>query len=93
MFQNEDNMRDFILPKYRCSSKPALNSFKFGLPAVPLHSNEADSLCKSRYADEVVKLTVQIADPTVMMIEKDISATFTDQLGVIGKTKIDNLLP
>ena len=52
---------------------------------MPVHSNEADSLCKSRYAEEVVKLTVQIAEPTVMMIQKDVSATFTDHLGTIGE--------
>lgn len=86
MLQNQDNVRDYILPKYRCGGhNGALNMFKFGLPAMPVHSNEADSLCKSRYAEEVVKLTVQIAEPTVMMIQKDVSATFTDHLGTIGE--------
>ena len=70
-------MRDYVLPKYRCIST---NWFKFGSPR-----KEADSLCKARYAEEVVKLTVQIAEPTVMMIEKDVSATFSDMLGIIGK--------
>lgn len=34
--------------------------------------------------NDVVKLTVQITEPTVMRIEKDVISTFTDQLGVIG---------
>ena len=55
-------------------------SFWYGIP-----KDEVKSVCRSIYANEMVKLTVQIADPTVMVIEKDVSATFTDHLGVVGK--------
>ena len=34
----------------------------------------------------MVKLTIQIDEPTMMMIEKDVSASFTDRLGVVGGT-------
>ena len=92
MLQNQNRVKDYILPKTRCGGyNQALNMFKFGLPEMPAHSNEADSLCKSRYADEVVKLTVQIAEPTIMMIEKDVSATFTDHLGTIGSVPSPSL--
>ena len=49
---------------------------------LPLEGREAE--CKSIYANEMVKLTVQIADPYVMVIEKDVSATFSDMLGIVG---------
>ena len=81
MFQNHVGLGDYILPTTRCTPDEIPLLFTFGLP-----HDEADSVCKSRYTNEVVKLTVQIADPTVMMIEKDVSANFTDKLGVIGKT-------
>ena len=41
-------------------------------------------LTRSKYENEVVKLTIQIDEPTMMMIEKDVSASFTDRLGVVG---------
>ena len=83
VFQNQDLLNDYILPKDRCLSDKAYTLFKFGLPGS--HSKEADDLCKARYAQEIVKLVVEIAEPTVMMIEKDVSATFTDHLGTIGE--------
>lgn len=43
------------------------------------------TLNRSKYENEVVKLTIQIDEPTMMMIEKDISATFSDRLGVVGR--------
>ena len=73
-------MKDYILPTKRCGPEAMPFIFKHGLP-----DDEADSACKSRYAEEIVKLTVQIAEPSVMMIDKDVSATFTDHLGTIGQ--------
>ena len=43
-------------------------------------------MTRSKYENEVVKLTIQIDEPTMMMIEKDVSASFTDRLGVVGGT-------
>ena len=81
LFQNQlaEGLRGYTLPKTRCTPDSIPLRFSHGLPW-----DEADSVCKSRYSEEVVKLTVQIAEPTVMTIEKDVSATFTDQLGTIG---------
>ena len=31
-----------------------------------------------------MKLTIQIVDPSIKLIEKDVSATFNDKLGVVG---------
>ena len=82
LFQNQfSGLRDYPLPKTRCTTDNIPLIFNYGLPW-----DEADSLCKARYAEQIVKLTVQIAEPTVMMIEKDVSATFTDHLGTIGET-------
>ena len=41
-------------------------------------------VCEEKYAKEVVKLTIQIVDPSIKVIEKDVSATFNDKLGVVG---------
>ena len=46
---------------------------------------------RSRYENEVVKLTIQIDEPTMMMIEKDVSASFSDRLGVVGMIGNENL--
>ena len=46
---------------------------------------------RSKYENEVVKLTIQIDEPTMMMIEKDVSASFSDRLGVVGMIGNDNL--
>ena len=40
--------------------------------------------CRSKYENEVVKLTVLIEEPIMKVFEKDVSSTFTDQLGVLG---------
>ena len=69
-------MRNYIPPTDRCSGQ----TFNYNLPG-----EETDSVCQSIFANEVVKLTVQIADPSVMVIEKDVSATFSDMLGIVGK--------
>ena len=81
LFQNQysEGLKGYSLPKTRCTPDEIPLRFSHGLPW-----DAADSVCKSRYSEEVVKLAVQIAEPTVMTIEKDVSATFTDQLGTIG---------
>ena len=50
-----------------------------------LPEDEVKSVCKSRYKNDVVKLTLQISQPTVVKIEKDVSASFTDIIGVVGE--------
>ena len=85
LFQNAEGLRGYTLPKTRCTPVSIPLKFNYGLPW-----DETDSMCKSIYSEEVVKLTVQIAEPTVMTIEKDVSATFTDQLGTIGNGQYFN---
>ena len=79
-FVEDGGLRTYTLPSERCNRQ----LFRYSLP-----EEEKESVCQSIYANEVVKLTVQIADPFVMVIEKDISATFSDMLGIVGK--IDSL--
>ena len=45
---------------------------------------DAKVVCLEKYAKEVVKLTIQIVDPSIKVIERDVSATFNDRLGVVG---------
>ena len=52
---------------------------EYGLPV-----EDAKVVCEEKYAKEVVKLTIQIVDPSIKVIEKDVSATFNDKLGVVG---------
>ena len=54
-------------------------NISYGLPTA-----EAVRVCKQRYQQEFAKLTVQIVDPNVMQIKKDVRVTFADQLAVIG---------
>ena len=79
-----DDLQNYDLPPERCSAYS--NWFHYNLP-----TDKGEAVCKSLYAKKVVKLTVQITDPYVMVIEKDVSATFSDMLGIIGN--ILSLLP
>ena len=78
-FVKELGLVNYIIPSGRCDKQ----KFHYNLPG-----EEAESVCKSIYANEVVKLTVQISDPYVMVIEKDVSANFSDMLGIVGKIDI-----
>ena len=72
---------DYEIPEHRIIDGE--EKFYYALP-----ETEVISVCRSRMRNEVVKLTVQIAEPSVMRIEKDVSSTFTEQLGVIGNKKM-----
>ena len=78
-FVSSNGLKDYILPSGR-SGRCWKQYFFHNLP-----KEEGESVCKSLYSNEVVKLTVQIVDPYVTEIEKDVSATFSDMLGIIGK--------
>ena len=39
------------------------------------------------YKESIAKVTLEILDPKVLQIKKDVSATFTDRLGVVGMYK------
>ena len=66
---------NYNVPLHRCHGQ----DFFHNLPM-----EEDESVCRSIYANEMVKLTIQIADPSVMVITKDVSATFPDMLGIVG---------
>ena len=70
----------------RCGNKYGegdTHNLEYGLPP-----EDARVVCEEKYANEVVKLTIQIVDPNIKMIEKDVSATFNDKLGVVGGYKL-----
>ncbi len=45
----------------------------------------ADEICKSTLEKNVARVTIEVAKPTVLGVEKRRSATFADQLGTVGK--------
>ena len=45
---------------------------------------QAIRACKNMYTYELAKITIEISDPVVMTIQKRISSTFSEQLGVVG---------
>ena len=55
-------------------------NISFGLP-----TKEALAMCKHKYKYEVARLSVQILEPEVTQIKKDVRISFSDQLGVIGE--------
>ena len=51
----------------------------YGLP-----KNEALDMCKKIYKNNIAKVTVQIADNTVLMTMRERSVTFPEQLSIIS---------
>ncbi len=49
-----------------------------------LRTKEALRVCRRRYRNDIARLTVQIADPDVMQIKRDVKMTFPDLVGVVG---------
>ena len=82
-FVLKDGLKNYKIPTERCRGQDFFNS----LPA-----EDGQSICKSLYSNEVVKLTIQIADPNVMEIQKDVSVTFPDMLGIVGKMVSETIL-
>ena len=74
-FSTTEEFKNYKMPTGRIYGE----FFEYGLPM-----EDATRVCEARFAKEIVKLTIQIVDPTVMVIEKDVRATFTDKLGVVG---------
>ena len=53
---------------------------KFGI-----HKQLATKICELAFKNDIVKLTIEIANPRVLEVVKDIRVTFSDMLGTIGK--------
>ena len=70
------NERIFIRPEDVYFSQTNLYN------SLPL--DEAVKACKNMYTYELAKVTIQISDPVVMTVEKRVSSTFAEQLGVVG---------
>ena len=49
-----------------------------------LPMEQAIRACKKMYTYELAKITVEISEPVVMTVQKRISSTFPEQLGVVG---------
>ena len=46
----------------------------------------ATMICKMIFENDVAGLTLEIADESVLRVEKDVSVTFFEMLGTIGKS-------
>ena len=74
------NAKEILHGPERCGRPHArMQNLEFGLPV-----EDAKAVCEEKYKKEVVKLTIQIVNPSIKVIEKDVSATFNDKLGVVG---------
>ena len=49
----------------------------------------ATMICKMIFENDVAELTLEIADENVLQVEKDVSVTFFEMLGTIGKSLKD----
>ena len=58
-------------------------TFYYGLP-----KEDAKDMCKTVYRETIAKVTIEILDPMVLQIKKDVSSTFTSRLGVVGSMNI-----
>ena len=54
-------------------------TYYYGLP-----EEDAKEMCKTVYKEMIAKVTIEILDPMVLQIKKDVSSTFTSRLGVVG---------
>ena len=73
---NLGNERIFIRPEDVYNNQTYLYN---GLPL-----DQAVKACRDMYTYELAKVTLQISDPVVMTVEKRVSSTFAEQLGVVG---------
>ena len=62
-----------------------INNQTYLYGSLPLE--QAIRACKSMYTYELAKITVEISDPVVMTVQKRISSTFSEQLGVVGRVR------
>ena len=46
----------------------------------------ATLICKMIFENDIAGLTLEIADENVLRVEKDVSVTFAEMLGTIGKS-------
>jgi hypothetical protein len=51
-----------------------------------LNTGLAKKICSTTFKNEIAHLTLEIADPRVMEVVRDVRVTFPDMLGTVGKT-------
>ncbi len=66
--------------QYELDVKNINEGMEYGLPRM----RDVVEMCESIYKHEVAKVSIEITDPAVLEIRKDIRVHFSDQLGVIG---------
>ena len=62
-------------------------TFYYGLP-----KEDAKEMCKTVYKETIAKVTIEILDPMVLQIKKDVSSTFTSRLGVVGMNLLSSFM-
>ena len=62
------------------SAGPGGLLMEYGLP-----KSEVLRVCKDMYKKDITKLTLQISDPVAMQLNKNMKATFMDQVGTVGE--------
>ena len=56
---------------------------RYGLP-----DKEVATVCKRMYKNDVVKVTIQVAEPEAMQLKMDEAVSFADGLGIVGETSL-----
>jgi hypothetical protein len=52
-----------------------------------LNTGLAEQICTTTFKNEIAHMTLEIADPRVMEVVRDVRVTFPDMLGTVGKLK------
>ena len=65
---------------------PSLREVKQLDPELGIQRHLATMICKMIFENDVAGLTLEIADESVLRVEKDVSVTFAEMLGTIGKS-------
>ena len=53
---------------------------RYGLP-----EQEVAKVCKQMYKNDLVKITLQVAEPQAQQLITDVRMTFADTIGIVGK--------
>ena len=76
---------DLPLIMESASAGPGGLLMEYGLP-----KSEVLRVCKDMYKKDITKLTLQISDPVAMQLNKNMKATFMDQVGTVGEFELQS---
>ncbi len=85
MLEREAGLREVVLTKDELNAHPI--NISYGLP-----TPEAGMVCRTRFTRDVAKVTLEVADPEVLLVVKDVKASFTAKVGVVGMPSIHMLV-